>query len=257
MIKKICDLVKKGDNYILQPRRNDKLEYQSIITNSNHNSEYFNTEDIFDFRSSILNKGINDKIHFYLMLFDKDMREISLNKKNCNKALIFTFNREKVKRRRRTILNYNPKINDFDIDMTTNLYDKNIIYIGNSERVTMKQVAFESPGCINTYYSDNGGGYYGFQISLHGLDKEPKQGILFGFDSKQNVMNRNHLKNNIQRVINYDQTREDIPLIYATPIENVVQPSAPPQEEIIIPSAPHQEIMPSAPPEEQVLFNKI
>ena len=250
MIKKICDLVKIGDNYILQPRRNDRLEEQCIITSSNHNSEYFNTEDIFDLRSSILNKGINNEIHFYLMLFDENMREISLDKTNCKKALIFTFNREKVKRGRRTVLNYNPRINSFNIDLTTNLYDKNILYLGNSERVTMKQIAFESSGCFNSFYSENGGGYYGFQIGLEGLNKQIKQGILFGYDSIQNVMNRSHLKNNIQRVIDYDNRSEDIPMVYATPI-----PTAPPQEDIIIPTAPLEEEVFEK--DKEILFDKI
>ena len=270
MIKKICDLIKIEDNYILQPRSNDRLENLCIIPNSNHNSECFDTDDIFDLRQNILNKGINEEIHFYLMLFDENMTEISLDDTNCKEGLIYTFNREKVKKRMKTILNYNPHINKFNIETTTNIYDKNIIYIGNSKKVTMKQIAFESSGCMNSFYSDNGGGYYGFQLKLHGLDKEPKQAILFGYNSKQNVMNRSHLKNNIQRVINYEQITDDIPLVYATPIRNEIQPSAPPQEimpsapQEIMPSAPQeimpsapQEIMPSAPPEEQVLFDKI
>ena len=183
--------------------------------------------------------------YIYLMLFDENMKEISLDRTNCKKALIFTFNREKVKRKRKIILNYEPSINSFNIDITTNLYDKKILYLGNSKRVTMKQIAFESPGCFNSFYSQNGGGYYGFQIGLEGLDKEVKQGILFGFDSEQNVMNTSYLNNNIRKVINQEHINDVIPIAYATPIENnYIQPTAPPIE--------NDYIQPTAPPEEHI-----
>jgi hypothetical protein len=243
MLKKICDIIKIEDNYILQPRCNNKLENLCMVNNSKHDSEYFNTDHIFDLRSLILNKSINSEIHFYLLLFDENMKEINLKEDNYKKCLIYTFNRKKNKKIRKTILNYHPIIEEFKIQNKLTLSDKTMLYLGNSKKVNCKQVAFENSGCISNFYSENGGGFYGFQFGLKNLSKIPKSAILFGYKNEQNVINNGYLNNNIERIINTETKPADIPVIYAVPIEDeYIEPTAPPMEEI----------MPSAPPEELI-----
>ena len=85
MIKKICDLTKSENHYILQPRRDGMIQ-------SYHHSKNYNINHIFDLRSQISEKNIDGPLHFYLLLFNKKMQEIKLCFLNLISCRMFTMN---------------------------------------------------------------------------------------------------------------------------------------------------------------------
>lgn len=248
MIKKICNLSKIGDNYILVPRNNSNLESSCLISSLNHVGNHFDSNYIFDLRSEILNKCVNNSLHFYIKLLDNNMRELDLNFMSSvdDKALIYTFNRKKEKINNIKFLKYYPKINKFNIRK-----NRNIIYLGNSEKVNMRQVAYENTGCFSNFCSDNGGGYYGFNFKLSNMNIEPTYAVLLVAKKKMNfARNSNYYVNNrIESIINeeFDQAENS----------DYIIPSAPPMSNNRINSVPYNPEMeynipgyiePTAPP---------
>ena len=151
-------LVDKIDNkYILKPIVS--LSESNLVKSSNHISNYYDTNYIFDIRKFILNKKINSNLYFYIKLYDENKNVINLNGIDFESTL-YVFNRVKEKINRRTYLNYYPKINDY----INEKFNYNI-YAGCTDYITCKTIAFETSNYFYNFYSNNGGGFYGFYIS--------------------------------------------------------------------------------------------
>ena len=59
MIKKVCDIYQFGESYIFHPKNNSSLENLCLVPCENHIGSNFESSNIFDFRTEILNKCIN------------------------------------------------------------------------------------------------------------------------------------------------------------------------------------------------------
>ena len=230
MIKKVCDIYQFGESYIFHPKNNSSLENLCLVPCENHIGSNFESSNIFDFRTEILNKCINSNIHFYVILLDENMREIALDNVDINgSSLIYSFNRKKEKQGSKIKLTYYPKINKFDLSK-----NRNIIYLGTSDKIHSRQVAYENTSCFSNFFSSDGGGYYGFNIKINNLDIQPKHAVLLGYKKQLSMrMNNNYFLNNrVQRV--FDQEQNNI--IPSAPSETyIIQSSTPPMEEINIP----------------------
>lgn len=222
MIKKICDLVKIGNNYLLQPRLS--LQSNCLVDSIDHIGSNFDAEYIFDLRDFILNKCVNNQLHFYIKFFDEDMVELSTDTFENTNAFIYSFNRKKERRFGRNILKYYPKIERFISDK-----QNNTLYLGYSQKINFRQTAYETTGCFNMHLSDNGGGFYGFNLHFNSHTIQPKYAVLYIFDKKQNSVNNNYYyqNNRIRNIINQDIKYRNDPIPSAPPL-NEVEPTAPP-----------------------------
>ena len=228
MIKKICDLVKIGNNYLLQPRLS--VDSNCLVDSVDHIGSNFDAEFIIDLRDFILNKCINSQLHFYVKLFDQDMIEIDTSILENTSAIIYSFNRKKEKRLGKKSLKYYPKIERFIAEN-----HNNTLYLGYSQKINFRQTAYETTGCFNMHLSENGGGFYGLNLNLNNYNIQPKHAVLYIFDKKQNNVNNSYYyrNNRINNIINQSLNYRSEPI-----------PSAPPE-----PSTPYQQLVePSAPP---------
>ena len=216
MFKKICDLIKIGNNYLLQPRLS--VASNCLVDSVNHIGSNFDAEYIFDLRDDILNKCIKNQLHFYVKLFDQDMVELDINNLENANALIYSFNRKKEKRFGTTNLKYYPRIDRFNVENNNN----NSLYLGYSQKIDFRQTAYETTGCFNMHLSENGGGFYGFNLNLPNSFIQPKYAVIYIFDKKQTFVN-----NRIRNIINQENNYINHPMPSAPPL-NDIEPTAPP-----------------------------
>ena len=174
MIKRVCNIVKFENNYLIQPRMNYNLNSKCLASCTNHIGDNFDSNFIFDFRSDILNKKLNNELEFHLILIDENSQIININNNIRGISFVYNFNRRKEKINKQTALKYYPKVEKFNINVNSNH-----IYLGSIKKIDMKQVAYETRTCFNEFYSPNGGGYYGFCINFENLNIEPDMIYLY------------------------------------------------------------------------------
>lgn len=209
-------LVDKIDNrYILKPIVS--LSELNLVKSSNHTSNYYDTNYIFDIRKFILNKKINSNLFFYIKLYDENKNVINLNEFDFESTL-YVFNRVKEKANGRTYLNYYPKIKDY-----INEKFNNNIYGGCTDYVTSRTIAFETSNCFSNFYSSNGGGFYGFNISTN-IDINPIYADIFISKIKYDTM-----------IIPSEIVYDDVVLEFNDNNQEVI-PSAPNLDDIELPS---------------------
>tara|TARA_E500000178_G_C17018307_1_gene754129 strand:- start:1076 stop:1774 length:699 start_codon:yes stop_codon:yes gene_type:complete len=158
MIKIKCSIDQTENKYILKPL--NSLSDLNLVNNSKHYSENFDTNYIFDLRKHILNNKYNSNLHFYVALFDENNNIINFDESDKIYSTLYTFNRVKEKKKKKVYLNYYPIIRKFKYNLCNNIF-----YFGFSDLITSKSVAFENSGCLYNYYSENGGGFYGFYFT--------------------------------------------------------------------------------------------
>ena len=231
MIKRVCNVVKIGDNYLIQPRMNSNLNNLCLTSCTNHVGHNFDSNFIFDFRTEILNRKLKNNLQFYLLLIDENSQEINLSNNLRGESFIYIFNRKKEKINRETVLKYYPKVEKFNINTSNNH-----IYLGNAAKIDMKQVAYETTSCFSDFYSPNGGGYYGFCINFENLVAEPRYAVLFVDDinlSKPintNIFSNNRINHLVNR--NSDYNTETYMIEPSAPyLPGIPEPSAPIYEE--------------------------
>ena len=174
MIKRVCNIVKFKNSYLIQPRMNYNLNNLCLASCTNHKSDNFDSNFIFDFRSDILNRNLDNDLEFYLILIDENSQIININNNICGNSFVYNFNRKKEKINKQTTLKYYPKVEKFNINVNSNY-----IYLGSIRKINMNHVAFETKTCLSEFYSPNGGGYYGFCINFENLDVEAIYAVLF------------------------------------------------------------------------------
>lgn len=182
-IKKICR-VEVNNNLITIKPKSINLE-DLCMANGRHNCMDYRTEDIFDFRTYILNNYIKRPINFYLHLLDENKNIIPIdNVDNCY-SLIYSFNRKNKKRN----LDYYPFITKNKLEISDNIID-----MGNSSLITNEMVAYETVSCFKSHFSKNGGGFFGFRLSMENINIRPQFAVLYGYENK--ITNPNTLFNN-------------------------------------------------------------
>ena len=236
MIRRVCTIVKVENNYFIQPSFYSSLNNMCLTSCTNHIGNNIDSKFIFDFRRNILNKKFDNDLEFHLILVDENSQVININDNIRGNSIVYTFNRKKERINKQIALRYYPKVEKFNINVNSNH-----IYLGNTKKIDMKQVAYETKSCFSEFYSPNGGGYYGFCINFQNLDVDPKYAILF-IHNKKIVESKNNnifLNNRINDIITETYYSDEkyieplVPLIY----ENIV-PSAPLIYEDVVPSAP-------------------
>ena len=172
-IKKICR-VEVNNNLITIKPKSIHLE-DLCMANGRHNCIDYKAEDIFDFRTYILNNYIKRPINFYLHLLDENKNIITIdNVDNCH-SLIYSFNRKNKKRN----LNYYPFITKNKLEISDNIID-----MGNSSLITNQMVAYETVSCFKSHFSKNGGGFFGFRLSMENINIRPQFAVLYGYENK-------------------------------------------------------------------------
>ena len=144
-IKKICNLSENNGTFTLKPR--GLLLEDHCFVNANHACENYIKDNIFDFRTNILNNCIKRPIQFYMYLLDENNNKIDIDSNYEGYSLIFTFNRKCNGYRNKT-LNYCPYVSKNRMQVYNNL-----IHLGESQLVDNRMVAYETHGCLNTNVS--------------------------------------------------------------------------------------------------------
>lgn len=185
IIKKTCKLFESNGTFTLQPR--GLFLEDHCFAHATHTCNDYLKNDIFDFRSTVLNNHIKQPLHFYMHLFDENMNRIEIESNYEGYSLVFTFNRKCTGYRNKK-LNYYPYISKNRMQVYNNL-----IYLGISELVTNSMVAYETNGCVGSNFSKNGGGFYGFQFNIN-TGIKPKHAVLYGLKNK--IISRNNFQRN-------------------------------------------------------------
>jgi len=251
-IKKICE-VEVNNNIVTIKPRNVSLE-DLCMPNGRHNCVDYRVEDIFDFRSYILNNYIQRPINFYLHLLDENKNIIPIDDLDNCYSLIYSFNRKNKKRN----LNYYPFITKNKLDVFNNIID-----MGYSSLITNQMVAYETISCFKSHFSKDGGGFFGFRLNIENINIRPHFAVLYGYENK--IKNPNTLFNNRIMDLNSDSRYNTNRYITVSRSESSEYSSEYSSEEsteypvyvphnqennigYAMPSAPPQIIEPTAPP---------
>ena len=170
-IKKVCKVNNERGLFCLQPK--DLTVDQICFAKAKHKCDNFNIDSIFDLRSYIMTNCVKREINFYLHLLDEHKNVINVNNKE-GYSYIYSFNRKPQKRK----LNYFPFITKNKLEINNNLID-----LGFSSLVTNQMIAYETTSCFSNHFSKNGGGFYGFKISIP-IDVQPHFAVLYGYEEK-------------------------------------------------------------------------
>tara|TARA_B100001287_G_C22631278_1_gene505273 strand:- start:298 stop:996 length:699 start_codon:yes stop_codon:yes gene_type:complete len=174
--KKICAVEEVNNYYILNPYTllDDLCDCKAI-----HQCNDFNTDNIFDLRRFLVNNQVKRSLNFYLHLFDENKNQIEIPEEN-GYSLIYNFNRKST-RVRRKFLRYYPFISKNKLEVRNDL-----ISLGASKVVTNMMIAYETASCFSSYFSDNGGGFYGFKFKID-TNVKPKYAVLYGYQIPINL----------------------------------------------------------------------
>lgn len=183
MIQASCKIMNIENNtYLLYPRCEDSVTniyHNGLI----HSSEYFDVDRIFDFRNQIINNFKNSDIYFYLVLFNEKMEEIDFTIDNMINSSVYNFNRIKSRARFKNKLDYIYEKKDF-IPEVSKLHKNKLLYLGSSSNFK-NNLAWENTLCCSHEYSNNGKGFFSFELDLINMIQEPKYGYILAFKNKK------------------------------------------------------------------------